>query len=1096
MFMRSINTAILASASLFALAATPAFAQATPAAPEDQTPEKLEQSEQIPPSSLPTTAQGETQKGEQQVVVTGSRIRRNNFSTPQNIDVITRDDSVLAGTRSTTETLQSSSITSGTSQVSGSFLGYLSDNGQGANTVGLRGLGSSRTLVLLNGRRLAPAGVGEQLIAADLNTLPTAVVQRIEVLREGASSIYGSDAIAGVINVITDTSINGITFDGYADVPQIGAGETLRGSVTAGKTFSRGHIMASFEYKEDQGLNYGDRKDTRCARELAFVNGHEVGETSPHQPGTLRCYPIGPGPQLGIAAGYGLGSGWVFGGPSRISFSDYYTGHPDIFGPPVGVAVDQFDYNDRPDTSGGILKTTFLTPLKTYTGYVNGSYDLEALGNAELYGEGLFVRRTSHQNQGPDRLDWLGNAAVGVGTLPTQYLGPDLFPGDRHWENAYPSYVSPFYPVSWSNAGLFTTQALWAPTYLPEVKQKVDFWRANGGVRGDLGLGDWRYDANVQLSHTKGRDDRQASTIDAVTNILNAVPAPAGTPAEFITTAIPGQFMAGQSFTCASNVTNGAYNGGKCQPVNIFDPNVLLNGAITPAQIAYLYPWQNYTKTIYKQQTLALNFDGSLFTLPGGDVKGAVGFEYRHDHIDDVPGAARQNVDPDVLGSHFYRYGSAAETKGSDTVKEAYAELDMPFFRDRPFFNLLELDASGRYTHYKSYGSGWTYHIGAQWAPVAAVRFRGNYGTNFRAPNLFEQYVASQVGFQGNSVDPCDEFATHSAPGQAIYDNCLTELTAAFGSAAAALNYGGQGGSFPVVTEGGHGVVKAETAKTWGGGVVLTLPRHIADFSLAVDYWNIHVKGEVATLGTNILLFCYDSTTYHTTYPDNPYCALVGPRYNVNNAPFPNAVGNIIQMQDPYLNIASQKSAGIDFDARYATRLFGGQFSTQLQATRMLTQSVVNFPGDAVNNYNGTLGYPGAGAGPKWSGSLDTRYKTGGFTFRWGVTFIGKMSSQQFASTVYRTDDGLACPGGAGPGCFPVTYDFSVPNYFEHGVSVQYLWPNVGQFTFGVNNLFDKDPPTISNDNVNPYGRFGNFFANSGYDYRGRSFFVNVTKSF
>ena len=96
-------------------------------------------------------------------------------------------------------------MTSGTSQISGSFLGFLSDNGQGANTVGLRGLGAARTLVLLNGRRLAPAGVGAQLIAADLNTLPTSVVQRIEILREGASSIYGSDAIAGVINVITDT---------------------------------------------------------------------------------------------------------------------------------------------------------------------------------------------------------------------------------------------------------------------------------------------------------------------------------------------------------------------------------------------------------------------------------------------------------------------------------------------------------------------------------------------------------------------------------------------------------------------------------------------------------------------------------------------------------------------------------------------------------------------------------------------------------------------------------------------------------------------------------------------------------------------------
>jgi len=369
--MRALNSLLFSTISIVAMTATPAFAQ--PTAPVDTAPEKTQEGEAIPPSSAPTNAEGQTAAqtppatGGGAIVVTGSRIRRNNFNTPQNIDVLTRDDQVLAGARSPAETLQSATVTSGTSQVSGSFLGFLSDNGTGANTVGLRGLGSTRTLVLLNGRRLAPAGVGEQLIAADLNTLPTAVIQRIEILREGASSIYGSDAIAGVINVVTDTSINGITLDGFADNPLIGAGQTLRGSITAGKTFSRGHIMGSFEYKEDRGLDFGDRKDTRCARELAFVNGHEVGQTLPHQPGTLRCYSLGPGPTLGTPAGYGLGSFFIFGGPARISFTDYYTGHPDIFGPPVAVAKNQFDFNDRPDTNYNILDNTFLTPLKTYT---------------------------------------------------------------------------------------------------------------------------------------------------------------------------------------------------------------------------------------------------------------------------------------------------------------------------------------------------------------------------------------------------------------------------------------------------------------------------------------------------------------------------------------------------------------------------------------------------------------------------------------------------------------------------------------------------------------------------------------------------------
>ena len=1089
--MRVGYALILSSASIAALAIpTSAFGQAS--APVDTTPEKTAEGEALPPSSEMTNAEGQpvseiepTDSGGA-IVVTGSRIRRNNFSTPQNVDIVTRDDQVLAGTRSTSDALQSANVTSGTSQISGSFLGFLSDNGQGANTVGLRGLGAQRTLVLLNGRRLAPAGVGAQLVAADLNTLPTSVVQRIEILREGASSIYGSDAIAGVINVITDTEIDGVTLDGYADIPQIGDGQTIRGSITAGKTFSRGHILGSFEYREDKGLTLGSREDTRCQREGAYVNGVEVGQTVPFST-ELRCYPYARGGG-GVASGYTLSTFYLgfTGGPSRLSFPGFNTGNPDIFGAPVSVGPTNFDFNNRPESRANVLDTTFLTPLKTYTGYVNGSYELGALGNAELYGEGLFVRRKTKQ-RAPDRPDWL-SASI------RQQYGPDYFEvGDNLLQELYPSIVSPFFPVAWREAGIILTFPLVNFDFLPATKQKVDFWRVNGGLRGDLGLGDWRYDGNIQFSKTKGRDDRQALLTEQLTDAGTAVLAPAGTPEQYITYAIPGQIGAGNAYTCAGNVTNGAYNGGECQPVNFFDPQVLINGQVTQQQIDFLYPWWNYTKTDFEQKTFALSFDGSLFALPGGDIKAAFGFEYRADKIDDRPGEVR-------VEGLAYRYGTAARTQGKDNVKEAYAELNLPFFRDRPFAHLLEVDVSGRYTDYKSYGSDFTYHIGAQWAPVEGIRFRGNYGTNFRAPNLYEQFVADEVGFYPNSFDPCNNFAFNSSPGQPVYENCLAELTAVLGSEQAALLYAPNGGGFQVTTTGGADQLTAETAKTWGVGAVLTMPKRIADLSLAVDYWSIDVKGEVGVLQNLILSFCYQADDF----PNNPYCALIGPRYTAANAPTVNAIGNITNFDNPYLNIARQLAKGIDFDARYATPLFGGQFSTQLQATRMLTQKIAFFPGDVLNNFNGELGYPGFGAGPKWTGSLDTRFKTSnGITFRWGVEFIGKMSSQDSMNEIYlaangdsRNSEGVLCASGVA-GCSLVFYDLSVPNYWKHGASVQWLWRNIGQVTVGVNNIFDKDPERISDDNTSATPpRFGNFFANGGYDVRGRSFFINVTKSF
>jgi outer membrane receptor protein involved in Fe transport len=1071
--MRALNSLLLSTISLAALTATPALAQAPAAAPADTIPEKTAQGEAIPPSSPPSNAQGQ-QAPAGGIVVTGSRIRRNNFSTPQNIDVITRDDQVLAGTRSTEEVLQSATVTSGTSQISGSFLGFISDNGQAASTVGLRGLGSQRTLILLNGRRLAPAGVGANLVAADLNVLPTSIVQRVEVLREGASSIYGSDAIAGVINVITDNSVDGITVDAFADHPFIGKGDTLRGSVTAGKTFDRGHITAAFEFRRADGLRVGDRKDFTCPRELAFIGGVEVGQNTPTSTTDLRCFPFERASTT-IARGYGL-YGYYFGAPysdvfttGRISFPGYAQGNPTLDGLPVVVNNPRL----RPLASDTGLQTHFISPVKTYTAYLNGAYELGALGDAEIYGEGLFTRRKSHQDAAT-QLNFQSidkhNAALTAGA----YYGD----GTPLTDFGFPA--TPFFPTAWANAGINYFGPFIEPDRTVQQKQKVDFWRANVGIRGSLGLGDWRYDGNVQLSRTNGRDDIQNPLTSRLTNSLNPVAAPTGTPGDFVVTGLPQQIGAGINYTCASNVTNGAYNGGTCVPINYFDPNIAFNGHLSDALFNYLYPELNLSKTKYKQNTFSLGVDGTLFALPGGDAKAALGIEHRYDHIDDEPGPAR-------LSGDIYGFGTALPTVGSDTVNEAYAEVDLPILRDRPFVNLLELEASGRYTHYKSYGSGWTYHVNAQYAPVSAIRFRGNYGTNYRAPNLYEQFVADQIGFYPGSFDPCSQFAQGSSPGNAVYDNCLAELTPIFG-AAGALNYLSTG-AIQVTTKGGKGNIKAEHATTYGFGGVFTMPKSVADLTLAVDYWHINVKGEVGVLGNLILTFCYSATDF----PTSPYCQFIGPRNTTGSHK-----GEISEFQNPYLNIARQISAGIDFDARYAARFLGGRFSTQLQATRNLKQELEQFAGQGLFDYNGTLGYPGNGSGPKWVGTLDTRFTTSNnITFRWGVKYVGPSDSSKLANPIFLNSQGHSC-AAAPATCVPVDYDLHAEHYFEHGASVQFLWRNIGQFTLGVNNIFNEKPPTISEfpDQSGSYPRIGNYFANGPYDYRGRSIFANVTRSF
>ena len=371
---------------------------------------------------------------------------------------------------------------------------------------------------------------------------------------------------------------------------------------------------------------------------------------------------------------------------------------------------------------------------------------------------------------------------------------------------------------------------------------------------------------------------------------------------------------------------------------------------------------------------------------------------------------------------------------------------------------------------------------------MEALRFRASYGTNFRAPNLYEQFVADQTGFYPGSLDPCNGFGTQLSPTSVRYQNCLTALTPILDNpdtpANEALGYIANSGP-QVTTKGGAGILEAEHAKSWGLGAVLTLPRDIVDFSFAVDYFDTIVEDEVSVLGSTILNLCYNAADF----PNNPYCGFIGPREPLGSA-FP---GTLDQLENPYLNVARQTVKGLDFNARYATPLFGGRFQTQLQATRMLEQGLEIFEGAGLFDYNGTLGYPGFGSGPKWTGTLDTRFVTGPMTFRWGVEYVGRANSQ----VPDLVDPEVAPPNVGTPGQLLII-DLEAEPYWEHGVSVQYKWRNVGQITLGVSNLFNAKPPTISDsqDTGGQYFRIGNYFGGGPYDYRGRSVFVNLTTSF
>ncbi len=228
---------------------------------QEQAPEPAQQEEEQPAATVAEEAKPSAAIDE--IVVTGSRIRRSEFTSPAPVTVITAERSALAGLLSTEEILRGSTVASG-QQVQDSFSGFVTDGGPGANTISLRGLGAQRTLVLVNGKRWSPSGVQGATNSVDLTAIPSSIISRIEILKDGASSIYGADAVAGVINVITKESLDGFQLNAQSQITNETDGERYAIDLSWGKVGDRGSISASLVYAEQKAIVAADRAWSRC----------------------------------------------------------------------------------------------------------------------------------------------------------------------------------------------------------------------------------------------------------------------------------------------------------------------------------------------------------------------------------------------------------------------------------------------------------------------------------------------------------------------------------------------------------------------------------------------------------------------------------------------------------------------------------------------------------------------------------------------------------------------------------------------------------------------------------------------------------------
>lgn len=497
-----LRTLLLSGAASFAvLAAVPSIAQ-------EGTPEEAAAA---PAEEAATDAE--------RITVTGSRLRRTVYDSAAPIQVITRDESTLAGFNTTSEVLQGLSVTGGNSQINNSWGGFVVEGGPGVKTVGLRGLGAGRTLVLINGRRVTPAGTRGAVGAADLNVLPSAMIERIEILRDGASSIYGSDAVAGVINVIT-RNVDGVVFEGQYNRPNDEGGARTRASLVAGGDYDNWSIQGSVEYYEQSELRVGDRDWATCNSDYRLDRATGVfADYIDPLTGRPKCHTITSQigsngvtiNTIGTAATAGVPAA---GNPVLATYNRWR--------PNAGVAAGLVGYegvsggniNVRDTFDPDMLNRQLISPSQVYTGFGEFAYEFDF--GAEFYTEVLYNNRLSEQ-RGFRQLS-LDYARLGGGNplLPTPLNALAAF-------QTAPSLITNGNPIQIRGFIGFGNDKSW---------QDVKYTKATSGLRGEFDfLPGWAYDINFTLAKSDASYSQYSWLTDRMAASLDLVLAPGGTPA-------------------------------------------------------------------------------------------------------------------------------------------------------------------------------------------------------------------------------------------------------------------------------------------------------------------------------------------------------------------------------------------------------------------------------------------------------------------------------------------------------------------------------------------------------------------------------------
>jgi len=1030
------------------------------------------------------------EESEERIVVTGSRIRRSEFDTASPVQVISGEISREMGLFDATEMLQNTNQAAG-SQIDNSFGGYVLDNGPGAATIGFRGLGADRTLVLINGRRMAPAGVGGAPTSPDLNLIPAVMIERIENLYDGASTVYGSDAVAGVANVMLRQDVEGFELQGSYNQPKGNGGEETVLSAMWGKTSDNGFFTI--------GAEYYDRKQQSLA-DNPFVKGCEerIWET---QHGDILTRNSGYGPTVD-----GDDTCDIFPLTNRMYIDNAFWGS--VYNTPGFTNTGIPDWSDHfvPFDLAGLLPTWVTgdsdgdgihdTAFPDADGDGFKDYDLQdpryAFQQSDYYKSGDYLgknERISVVANGEYNFQDENDTRVYFDALYAQRNSDQFSPGYQNFEWVPPN--NPYNPCNpdglngvdcYGVLGFGNDGAKWVQPIInirgDRDSHKVDVsqYRLVTGVTGNLtglesvGLENWYYDLYASYSGSSGeyitRGINEANLVHSLnTSVLND----------------------DGSVTCG-NGSDG------CVPVNLFADNIYQvgGGELTPAEYDYLMS-DRIADTEVNQLVVNGFIGGDLFTLPWNDniVSGIFGMEYRRDEI-------KTNSNDVATEGLLWGWFSDKGANGSRNLKEAFTEIELPLISGQTGIEELTLTASGRLSKESYYDTASTYSLKAIYRPVEWFTLRGTKGTSYRAPNLRERFLEGTTGF--NSVtDPCvvPDSARISDPlnpgAPDVYNaeedtrsTSVLEACIADNLDPTSLGLGQDGtdkftsSNSAEIVSGGSTLLTEETSTAKTFGFVFEQPfSEEFDLTFSLTRFDIEIKNSIAEPSA-----AYSVNQCYSADGNDAFCSRLTRDED----------GKINFVDASFINIGLETSKGFDYNIYYDQDFLVGEqnlnVTLDIQATRM-TEAIVDVFGSVDDN-------KGEPEFPEWRASAQLSFKYDDWRFTWGTRFIGAgredwlddpedgefIANTRGCRGLYNDEaqtDPLLCREKA-----------FTEDYFLHNASLSYSSGDY-RVAIGVRNVFNEAPPK-----VDPNGSFSNtnIPLGVGYDIFGRTPYINFSAVF